>query len=139
MQQQHLRENENVERRTDRFLDLELFTAPPMMANLSGLEVEYAIALISSSESGRREATLTCDVGQGTEDLGFRAEVPILFTIRPAVAVMLSVVDHDGTPTTGRFQFVDRYGHVYPAQAKRLAPDLFFQKHIYRADGETVE
>ena len=42
MQQQRLRENENTARRTDRFLDLEMFTAPPMTANLSGLEVEYA-------------------------------------------------------------------------------------------------
>ena len=138
MQQQHLRENENTERRTDRFLELEMFTAPPMTANLSGLEVEYAVALIYSSEAGRREATLTVDAGQGTQDLGFRAEVPILFTVKPAIAVKLSVLDHDGTPTTGRFQFVDRQGHVFPPQAKRLAPDLFFQKHIYRAHGETV-
>jgi hypothetical protein len=138
MQQQHLRENENVEGRTDRFLELEMFTAPPMTPNLSGLEVEYAIALMFSSESGRREATITFDVGQGTQDLGFRAEAPVLFTIRPAVPVTLRVADHDGTPTTARFQFADDQGHVFPPQAKRLAPDLFFQKHIYRADGETV-
>ena len=138
MQQQHLRENENTERRTDRFLDLEMFTAAPMTANLSGLDVEYAVALIYSSESGRREATIAFDVGQGTEDLGFRAEVPVLFDVKPAVAVKLHVLDHDGTPTTARFQFVDRHGHVFPPQAKRLAPDLFFQKHIYRAHGEDV-
>ena len=138
MQQQHLRENENVERRTDRFLDVELFTAAPMTANLSGLELEYAIALIYSSESGRREATISFDVGQGTQDLGFRADAPVLFTVKPAVAVRLSVLDHDGHPTTGRFQFEDQQGHVFPPQAKRLAPDLFFQKHIYRGDGEDV-
>ena len=57
----------------------------------------------------------------------------MLFTVKPAVAVKLRVLDHDGTPTTGRFQFVDQQGHVFPPQAKRLAPDLFFQKHIYRA------
>jgi hypothetical protein len=138
MQQEHLRENENTDSRTDRFLDLEMFTAAPMTANLSGLEVEYAVALIYSSEPGRREATIAFDAGQGTEDLGFRAEVPVLFTVKPAVAVKLSVLDHDGTPTIGRFQFVDRQGHVFPPQAKRLAPDLFFQKHIYRAHGEDV-
>jgi hypothetical protein len=138
MQQPHLRVNENVERRTDRFLDLEMMTAPPMTPTLSGLDVEYAVALIHSSEAGRREATITFDVGEGTQDLGFRAEVPVLFDVRPAVAVMLRVRDHDGTPTTGRFQFVDRQGHVFPPQVKRLAPDLFFQKHVYRADGETV-
>ena len=138
MQQQHLRQNENTEGRTDRFLDVEMRTAPPMTPTLSGLEVEYALALIYSTEAGRREATLTLDAGQGTEDLGFRAETPILFDVRPAVPVKLSVRDHDGTPTTARFQFVDRHGHVFPPQAKRLAPDLFFQKHIYRADGEEV-
>jgi hypothetical protein len=138
MQQERLRENENAERRTDRFLELEMFTAAPMTTNLSGLEVEYAVALIYSSEPGRREATIAFDVGQGTQDLGFRAEVPVLFTVKPAVEMKLSVLDHDGTPTTGRFQFVDGRGHVFPPQAKRLAPDLFFQKHIYRAHGEHV-
>ena len=44
----------------------------------------------------------------------------------------------DGTPTMARLQFVDDQGHVYPPQPKRLAPDLFFQKQIYRADGEEV-
>ena len=138
MQQQHLRVNENVDGRTDRFLDVEMFSSAPMTPALSGLEVEYAIALIYSSEAGRREATIVIDAGQGTQDLGFRAEVPVLFDARPAVAVKLSVLDHDGTPTTGRFQFVDGQGHVFPPQAKRLAPDLFFQKHIYRAHGEEV-
>jgi hypothetical protein len=138
MQQQRLRENENIEGRTDRFLELEMFTAAPMTAGLSGLSVEYAVALIHSSEAGRREATIAFDVGEGTQDLGFRAEAPVLFTIKPAIPVTLRVLDHDGAPTTGRFQFVDRYGHVFPPQAKRLAPDLFFQKHIYRADGQAV-
>ena len=84
MQQQQLRENENVEGRGDRFLDLEMFTSPPMTPMLSGLDVEYALALIYSSEAGRREATITFDVGQGTQDLGFRAEAPVLFTVKPA-------------------------------------------------------
>jgi len=138
MQQQQLRQNENIDRRTDRFLDLEMFTAAPMTAMLSGLQVEYAIALVYSSEAGRREATIAFDLGQGTQDLGFRAEIPVLFTVRPAIAVKLHVLDHDGTPTVGRFQFVDQNGHVFPPQVKRVAPDLFFQKQIYRGEGEEV-
>ena len=138
MQQQHLREIDNTARRTDRFLEVEMFSAPPMVADLSGLGVEYALALIYAGEAGRREATLAFDAGQGTQDLGFRAEVAVLFNVKPAIAVKLNVRDHDGAPTTGRFQFVDKQGHVFPPQAKRLAPDLFFQKHIYRVDGETV-
>lgn len=136
--QEHLRENENAEKRTDRFLQVEMFASPPMTANLSGLRVEYALALIYSSEAGQREAILGFDIGQGSQDLGFRGEVPILFSIRPAVSVRLSVRDYDGKPTTGRFTFLDRSGHVYPPQPKRLAPDFFFQKQIYRHDGGTV-
>ena len=62
----------------------------------------------------------------------------MLFEVRPAVPVKVSVTDFDGKPTTGRFTFTDAAGHVYPPQAKRLAPDLFFQQQIYRHDGGTV-
>jgi hypothetical protein len=122
----------------DRFLEVDMFTAAPMTANLSGLKVEYALALIYSSEAGKREATLTFDVGQGTQDLGFRAEVPILFDIRPGIPVKLTIKDFDGQPTVGRFTFRDRTGRVYPPKAKRLAPDFFFQDQVYRPDGGHV-
>jgi len=49
---------------------------------LSGAQEEYVILRFTSRGSGKREATLTFDVGQGTQDLGFRAEVPVLFTLR---------------------------------------------------------
>jgi hypothetical protein len=49
---------------------------------LSGAKEEYVILRLTARGSGKREATLTFDVGQGTQDLGYRAEVPILFTVR---------------------------------------------------------
>ena len=122
----------------DHFLDVEMFSKPPMTGELSGLKVEYAIALISSSEAGKREVTLSFDVGQGTQDLGFRSEVPILFDIKPAIKTTLKVTDFDGLPTVGRFTFRDKQGRVYPPRAKRLAPDFFFQDQVYRKDGTTV-
>jgi hypothetical protein len=115
-----------------------MFQSPPMTERLSGLEVEYALALFYSSEAGRREATIVFDVGQGNQDLGFRGQAPVLFDVRPAVAMTLRVQDFDGRPTTARLVFRDKLGHVYPPQPKRLAPDFFFQPHIYRQDGETV-
>jgi hypothetical protein len=133
-----LKENENTQGDKERFLSVEMFTSQPVTAKLSGLKVEYAIALIYSSEAGKREATLSFDVGQGSQDLGFRSDVPVLFDIRPAIPVKLSVKDYDGQPSCGRFAFRDKSGHVYPPQAKRLAPDLFFQRQIYRADGDIV-
>jgi hypothetical protein len=137
-QQQELRRNENTAGATDRFLHVEMFASPPMTDTLSGLEVEYAIALIYSSEAGKREATIGFDVAQGNQDLGFRGETPVLFEVRPARQVSLSVRDADGQPTVAKLLFRDELGRVYPPQPKRLAPDFFFQPHIYRGDGDVV-
>ncbi|MBM4005109.1 MAG: hypothetical protein FJ295_17780 [Planctomycetes bacterium] len=137
-QQPELNESENKEQATDRFLALELYSQPPMSDRLSGLEVEYLIGLIYSSESGRREATIGFDMGQAEQDLGARGSTAILWDIQPALRVPLRIVDFDGSPTTAHLLFRDRSGHVQPLQAKRLAPDLFFQPQIYRHDGESV-
>ena len=136
--QTELNQNENKQSASDRFLEVELFQASPMTVRLSGLECEYVLALIYCHESGKREATLSFDVGAGTQDIGFRGEVPILFTVKKAIPVKLAIRDFDGKPTAARLQFRDQQKRVYPLQAKRLAPDFFFQPQIYRQDGETV-
>jgi hypothetical protein len=137
-QQTDLGENQNKTADTERFMSVEMLTAPPMTDKLSGLEVEYAIALIYSHEAGKREVTIGFDVEQGNQDLGFRGEVPVLFDVQPAVAVKLKISDENGRPTIAKLVFRDPQGHIYPPQAKRVAPDLFFQPHIYRATGEMV-
>jgi hypothetical protein len=122
-----------------RFLDIESFGKQPLTPELSGLEVEYRIVQLYSRDVGRREATLTFDVGQGTQDLGFRSELPVLFECVPAVEVVLGVYDQDGSPTTAAFTIRDTAGRVYPNPARRLAPDFFFHNQIYRAHGESVQ
>jgi hypothetical protein len=67
-----------------RFLELKMQTDKPLAATLSGRPVEYAILLVTSREAGRREATIGFDVGQGTQDLGFRGEAPVLFAVAAA-------------------------------------------------------
>jgi hypothetical protein len=64
--------------------------------------------------------------------------VDLRFAVAPAVPVTFRVTEADGTPATARFTIRDEDGRVYPAQAKRLAPDFFFQKQVYRATGEQV-
>src|SRR5439155_10419838 len=91
-----------------------------------------------SRDAGKREATIAFDVGGATQDLGFRAELPVLFDIQPAVRVKLRVRDQDGSPATASFIFRDAADHVHPPQAKRLAPDFYFQPQIYRANGDTA-
>lgn len=122
----------------NRFLDIAIYDARPLEKNLSGLAVEYRILQVYCRDAGPREANLAFDVGQGTQDLGFRAEVGILFDAKPATKVIVHVRDADGSPTTGWFVFRDSQGRVYPSQARRLAPDFFFHPQVYRADGEFV-
>ncbi len=122
----------------DRWLEVSQFNDQPMTGTLSGLGLEYRIMQLYSRDAGRREAVLSFHVGQGTQDLGFRSEVPILFECTASRELKLRVLDEDGKPTTASFIFKDGRGRVYPSVQKRLAPDFFFHAQIYRADGETV-
>jgi len=47
----------------------------------SGLNLQYLLVTVRCREAGRREATFVLDAGQGTQDLGFRSEVAVLFRI----------------------------------------------------------
>ena len=122
----------------NRFLDAQMFDKQPLKPGLSGLELEYRIIQLYSRDVGRREAQLGFHVGQGTQDLGFRNSVPVLFKAVPAIEVGLGIQDFDGTPTFAALTIRDSFGRVYPNPARRLAPDFFFHEQIYRADGETV-
>lgn len=117
--------------------DLSFFNKQPMRAFLSGLEVEYRVLQIYAREAGKREAKLVFDAGQGTQDLGFRNEIDILFQVAPVARLVFKVRD-EGKPAIGSFLIRDAQGRVYPSQSKRVAPDFFFQKQIYRGDGESV-
>ncbi len=123
----------------DRWLDLSLFDKPPLTPTLSGLEVEYRIIQLYSRDAGKREATIAFNVGQGTQDIGFRNDLPVLFNCLPARDVTLRVADEHGKPAIASFVIKDAQGHVYPSLAKRLAPDFGFHPQVYRADGETIK
>ena len=56
-----------------RWADVSMFNDRPLMRSLSGLSLEYRIVQIYSRDAGKREARISFNVGQGTQDLGFRA------------------------------------------------------------------
>lgn len=123
----------------DRWLDVQMFDAQPLRPALSGLAVEYRIIQLHSRDAGQREAKLQFDVGQGTQDLGFRNELDLLFTAHKSSTVTLKVFDENDAPTTAEFVIRDQAGRVYPSQARRLAPDFAFHPQVYRMDGETIQ
>jgi len=70
-------------RDADRWLELSLVNEAPFDNRLSGRLVEYRLIKLRPQQSGKREAVLSFDVGQGSQDLGFRSDLPILFAIQP--------------------------------------------------------
>ena len=122
----------------ERWADISLFQRPPMKKRLSGLALEYQILEVYSRDAGQRSAKISFNVGQGSQDIGFRNDVTILFTALPARPITLRVKDENGKPAMASFVIRDRLNRLYPNPAKRLAPDFFFQPQVYRADGETV-
>ena len=122
----------------ERWADLSIYSEPPMAERLSGLPVEYEILQAYSRDRGQRSAEIALDVGQGTQDIGFRNDMLVLFDIAPTRPIPLRVLDENGEPGVASFVFKDRLGRVYPNPSKRLEPDFPFQQQVYRFDGESV-
>jgi hypothetical protein len=122
----------------DRWADISLLQQPPMRKKLSGLAVEYQILQVYSRDAGQRSAKISFNVGQGSQDIGFRNDVTIVFNAAPTREIAFRVKDESGVPAMASFIIRDRLNRLYPLPSKRLAPDFFFQPQIYRADGETV-
>lgn len=122
----------------DRWMEITMFDSQPLTPTLSGLGVEYRIVQIYARDSGKRDAELAFDVGQGTQDIGFRNAASILFDCKPASKLRLSILDFDGKPTTAEFVVRDEQGRVYPARSRRLEPDFFFHDQVYRRDGDEL-
>jgi len=122
----------------DKWAELSIYDKPPLLAKLSGLVLEYRILEIYSRDHGQRSARVSFNVGQGTQDIGFRNDVVVVFNALPARPVTLHVRDEDGKPGMAAFVIRDGLDRLYSAPSKRLAPDLPFQAQLYRGDGETV-
>lgn len=92
---------------SNRFLEMLVYRNRPLLPNLSGLGIEYAVLQVYSKDAGKREAEIGFNVGQGTQDIGFRNTINILFDIKPSVKVTLRVKDDDGSPAMASFLITD--------------------------------
>ena len=122
----------------ERWAEFTIFDKPPMAPRLSGLGLEYLVLDVYSRDRGQRAAEIAIDVGQGSQDVGFRNDVSVLFTATPAEDVRFRVRDERGRPAMAAFVIRDEQGRVYPLGSKRLAPDFPFQPQIYRGDDEDL-
>ena len=108
----------------NRFLEMSMYRNRPLQAELSGLKLEYAVLQIYSKDAGKREAELTFNIGQGSQDIGFRNAIHILFDIGKSVKVVFRVKDNDGSPTMASFVIKDgierilKEDSLYPLYSK---------------------
>jgi hypothetical protein len=121
-----------------RWMDLDVHDLAPLDATLEALPLDFKIVRIYARDAGLRSATVALDIGPGTGDIGGRDRVNISFQALPARSVALSIRDHDGQPVTASLIVTDALGRVVPSQTRRSPPDMFFQRKVYRADGQTL-
>lgn len=130
----------------ERWMGYSFFSAPPFSPALSGLAVEYRIIQIYSRDRGFKKALVA--INTPFEFTGMTRAVilerlkntgtSLTFNCLPALEVSLQIKDWDGAGCMAALLLKDEAQRIYPAPAHRLAPDLDFQAHVYRADGETL-
>ncbi len=113
-------------------------TEIPVIA-LSGLPLEYHVLQVFSRDRGKRSADLTLSTFPATS-VGYSrtAYGNFDFDCLPTRDVWLALKDADGRGCVASLTVRDRRGLVYPPQAMRIAPDMYFQPQVYRADGENL-
>jgi len=122
----------------DRWLKLKMFEGRPLRAKLSGVGLEYRIIQIHSRDRGKKSSVIGFNVGQGSQDLGFRNDVMMTFDCLPTFPVTLKIFDEEGAPTTAGFIVRDPAGRTYPSQVGRIEPDFSFHPQVYRQSGEEL-
>ncbi len=80
----------------DRWAEVSIYNKPPMEKRLSGLQIEYQILEVYSRDQGQRSADIAFNVGQGTQDIGFRNDILVLFTAVSARKIPLHILDEHG-------------------------------------------
>ncbi|MFG1815460.1 CehA/McbA family metallohydrolase [Kribbella sp. NPDC049174] len=122
---------------------------------LSGLEVEYKVISLYSRDSGALPGGLMLGVAdrhnhhslsRSPEGVaGFRTSfedrdhsASFEFECAPARDIQFDVREPDGSSCMAAITVRDAQGRSYPSKGMRLAPDMFFHEHVYRATGEVI-
>ncbi len=119
-----------------RFLELSMYRQRPMTKQLSGLALEYAIVQIYSRTAGQREAKIGFHIGQGTQDIGYRNAVDVLFNCQPSVKVVFRIKDDDGSPSMASLVITDGVERLLEDPEKDPFPKDYRLTLAYRRNWE---
>ncbi|HZX06562.1 MAG TPA: hypothetical protein VFF46_26700, partial [Kribbella sp.] len=132
---------------------LEVKLAGP--TDVSGVDVEYKVISLYSRDGGVRGGELSFVMAveeefdsitrgplrKAWQRMGFEARqyaAKYDFECAPARDIRLDVREPDGSSTVATLTVRDGQRRAYPSKAMRLAPDMFFHDHVYRATGEVI-
>ncbi|WP_328324592.1 CehA/McbA family metallohydrolase [Kribbella sp. NBC_00382] len=132
---------------------LEVKLAGP--TDVSGLDVEYKVISLYARDGGNHAGELSffLAVEEATESLtrppsaqawkrmGFESRqyaAKFDFDCLPAREIRFDVREPDGSSTVAALTVLDSQRRAYPSKGMRLAPDMFFHEHVYRATGEVI-
>lgn len=126
---------------------MELYEPTPILSGgvdvqtipLPEIPIQYHVVQLFSRDHGQRTTSFSLNVLPTSDGHSFHpARLQVDFECLPSHEVPLHILDTDGRTCFASLTIKDRLNRLYPPKAMRLAPDLFFQEQIYRADGETV-
>ncbi|MEV5967430.1 CehA/McbA family metallohydrolase [Kribbella sp. NPDC051952] len=123
--------------------------------DVSGLDVEYKVISLYSRDGGNRSGALAfiLSVEEANESItrppirkawqrmGFenrQYEASYDFDCLPARDIRFDIREPDGSSCVAALTVRDSQRRAYPSMAMRLAPDMFFHEHVYRATGEVL-
>ncbi|TCC21080.1 CehA/McbA family metallohydrolase [Kribbella speibonae] len=122
---------------------------------LSGLEVEYRVISLYSRDGGVRSGGVMLvaedqhnhhSLSRTPQGLAYQRTnfelgeyaAGFEFDCAPAPEIRIDVREPDGRSCMAAITVRDAQGRTYPSKAMRLAPDMFFHEHVYRATGEMI-
>ncbi len=108
----------------NRFLEVQMYQGRPLRPRLSGLGIGiYCGSDLYSRQAERRKAKIGFNVGQGSQDIGFRNTIDILFDIKPAVKVVFDIKDEDNKSTMASLVITDGVGRLSNSESETYFPD----------------
>ena len=106
---------------------------------LSGAGRQFVLVAIFTRDEGPTTSYLAISAGDGFYGMHVGHQgATFQLEARPSIPVTLEVREADGTSCTFRLTIKDGAGRVFPPRKMRIAPDMFFQDHVYRSTGEVV-
>jgi hypothetical protein len=116
-------------------------TVAPLRGELTGMPFEYRIVHLIAYRRGPGSIVVASAARNLPADRAVwdpESGASLTFEALASRDVALDVRDSDGRTVMASLTIRDAQRRIYPDKQGRLAPDMYFQDHVYRTSGETV-